>query len=70
MFPEKHTGGQKDAVGNKIQRFIEQNGQGNVPFTFNENSGLWSKRCYTHMDMILWLDVIQKFYAKPDKITE
>lgn len=22
------------------------------------------------MDMILWLDVIQKFYAKPDKITE
>lgn len=25
-FPEKHTEGQKDAVNNKIQWFIEQNG--------------------------------------------
>lgn len=24
----------------------------------------------THTDMILWLNVIQKFYAKPDKIRE
>lgn len=45
-------------------------GQGNVPFTFDDNSEVWSKTRYTHTDMILWLNVIQKFYAKPGKIIE
>lgn len=27
-----------------------------------------AKHAYTHTDMILWLNAIQKFYAKPGKI--
>lgn len=43
-------------------------GQGNVPFTFDEYEAKHATHTHTHRDMILWLNVIQKFYAKPGKI--
>lgn len=54
----------------KYNGLLNKMGQGNVPFTFNEFRSKKQNMLHTHVDMILWLNVIQKFYAKPDKIRE
>lgn len=38
--------------------------------TIQEYEAKHATHTHTHRDMILWLNVIQKFYAKPGKIME